>query len=120
MTTLCAGVLNGTIPSAVSNTGATLHALVPSIPSIPTGIWSKVVFHLPNGTMAVASTINKLLHNVRVPARSANIVPTLANNSLISTSKFVDARYTVVYDNKEVNYYEKATIKIIVLEDAVL
>ena len=49
-----------------------------------------------------------------------NIVPTLANNSLISTSKFVDARYTVVYDNKEVNYYEKATIKIIVLEDAVL
>jgi hypothetical protein len=48
------------------------------------------------------------------------IVPTLANNSLISTSKFVDARYTVVYDNKEVNYYEKATTKIIVSEDAVL
>ncbi len=50
-TTLCAGVINGTILSAVSNTGAPLHALVPSVPSIPTGIWSKVVFHLPNGTI---------------------------------------------------------------------
>jgi hypothetical protein len=114
------GVLNGMIPSAGSNTGATSHALLPSAPSIPTGIWSKVVFHLPNGTMAVASTINKLLHNVRVPARSANIVPTLANNSLMSISKFVDTGYTLVYDNKEVNYYGKATTKIIMSEDAVL
>jgi hypothetical protein len=87
MTTLCVGVLYGTIPSAVSDTGATLHALLLSAPSIPTGILSKVVFHLPNGTTAAASTVNKLLHNVREPAQSANIVPTLANNSLMSTSK---------------------------------
>ena len=38
----------------------------------------------------------------------------------MSTSKFVDAGYTVVYDNKEENYYEKATTKIILSEDAVL
>jgi hypothetical protein len=107
-TTLREGVLNGTIPSAVSNTGATLHALLPSVPSIPTGIPSKVVFHLLNGTTAAASTVNKLFHYIREPARSANIVPTLANNSFISTSKFVDAGYTVVYDDKVVNYYEKA------------
>ncbi len=49
-----------------------------------------------------------------------NIVPTLTNNSLMSTSKFVDTGHTVVYDNKEVNYYKKATKKIIVLEDTVL
>jgi hypothetical protein len=48
-TTLREGVLNGTIPSAVSDTGATSHALLPLAPSIPTGIPSKVVFHLPNG-----------------------------------------------------------------------
>jgi hypothetical protein len=48
------------------------------------------------------------------------ILPTLTNNSLMSTSKFVDAGYTVVYDDKEVNYYKKATIKIILSEDAVL
>jgi hypothetical protein len=94
------GVLNGTIPSAVSNTSATSHALLPSAPSIPTGIPSKVVFHLPNGTTAVASIVNKLLHNVREPARNANIIPTLTNNSLISTSKFVDAGYTVIYNDK--------------------
>ncbi len=119
-TTLGEGVLNGMIPSAVSDTGATSHALLPSAPSIPTGIPSKVVFHLLNGTTTVASTVNKLLHNVWEPTQSANIVPTLANNSLISTSKFVEAGYTIVYNNKEVNYYEKATTKIIVSEDAVL
>jgi hypothetical protein len=119
-TTLREGVLNGRIPSAVSNTRATLHALLSLAPSIPTGIPSKVVFHLPDGTTAVASTVNKLLHNIREPAQSTNIVPTLAINSLISTSKFVDTGYTVVYNDKKVNYYEKATTKIIVLEDAVL
>ncbi len=98
-TTLREGVLNVTIPSAVSNTGATLHALLPLAPSIPTGIQSKVVFHLPDGTTAAASTVNKLLHAVREPTQSVNIVPTLANNFLINTSMFVDAGYTVVYDD---------------------
>ncbi len=79
-----------------------------------------MVFHLPNRTTAAASTVNKLLHNVQEPAQKANIVPTLANNSLISTSKFVDAGYTIIYDDKEVNYYKKATTKITMLEDAVL
>jgi hypothetical protein len=120
MTTLRDGVLNGMIPLAVSNTGATSHALLPLAPLIPTGIWSKVVFHLPNKIKAAASTVNKLLHNVLEPTQSANIVPTLANNSLMSTSKFADAVNTIVYDNKEVNYYKKATTKIIVLVDAVI
>ena len=113
------GILDGTIPSAVSDTGATSHALLPTAPSIPTGKRSTVIFHLPNGATAPATTIHKLHHNVREPARSANIVPELATNSLMSTSKFVDAGYTVVYDDKEVNYYEKATTKIIVSEEAV-
>jgi hypothetical protein len=108
------------ISSAISNSSATLHALLLLAPSIPTGIWSKVVFHLPDGTTPAASIVNKLLHDVQEPAQSANIVPTLANNSLISTSKFVDAGYTVVYDDKEVNYYKKATTKIVVSEDTVL
>jgi hypothetical protein len=119
-TTLGEGVLNGTIPSAVSDTGATLHALLPSALSILTGIQAKVVFHLPDGTTAAASIVKKLLHNVWEPAQSANIVPTLTNNSLISTIKFVDAGYTVIYDDKEVDYSEKATTKIIMSEDAVL
>ena len=95
-----------------------MHALLPATaPSILTGTRSNVVFHLPNGATAPSTTINKLHHDVREPARRANIVPDLATNSLMSTSKFVDARYTVVYDDKEVDYYEKATTKTVVSED---
>jgi hypothetical protein len=54
------------------------------------------------------------------PPEVQTLPPPLVNNSLISTSKFVDARYTIIYDNKEVNYYKKATTNIIVSEDAVL
>jgi hypothetical protein len=74
-TTLREGVLNGMIPSAISNTGATLHALLLLTLLIPTGIPSKVVFHLPDGTMAVTSTVNKLLHNVREPAQVQTLFP---------------------------------------------
>jgi len=52
------GVLNGTIPSAVSDTGATSHAFLKEDPSIPTGRVSSAIFHLPNGAVAPASTIN--------------------------------------------------------------
>jgi hypothetical protein len=111
------GVLNGTIPSAVSNTGATSHALLPTAPSILTGTRSNVVFHLPNGATASSTTINKLQPRRPGASRSANIVPDLATNSLMSISKFVDARYTVVYNDKEVDYYEKAIAKTVVSED---
>jgi hypothetical protein len=63
-TTLREKVFNGMIPSAVSDTGATSHALLPLAPSIPTNILSKVVFHLLDGTTAAAFTVNKLLHYV--------------------------------------------------------
>jgi hypothetical protein len=97
------GVLNGTIPSAVSDTGATSSAFLKEDPSIPTGRTSSAIFHLPNGAVAPATTINKLLHNVRTPARDVNIVPSLVGNSLLSTNKFTDAGYTAIYDKNEVN-----------------
>jgi hypothetical protein len=113
-------VLSGAIPSAISNTGATSHALLPLAPSIPTGERSRAVFHLPNGTAAAATIINKLHLNVRKPARSVNIVPALVENSLLSTNKFVEAGYTVIYDAKEVNFYNARTTKIVVSEAAIL
>jgi hypothetical protein len=94
-------VLAGAIPSAVSNTGATSHTLLPSTPLIPTGEQSQAVFHLPNGATAVATTINKLHLNVPKPARSVNIVPALVENSLLSTNKFVEAGYTAIYDARK-------------------
>jgi hypothetical protein len=117
---MCMGVLNGTIPSAVSNTVATLSAFLTSDPSLPTGHVSSAVFHLPNGAVAPATTVNKLLHDVHVSARDVNIVPLLVGNSLLSTSKFAEAGYTTIYDKDKVNFYNTSTTKITVLADAVL
>jgi hypothetical protein len=114
------GVLNGTIPSAVSNTGATSSAFLTSDPSLPTGCISLAVSHLPNGAVAPATTVNKLLHNVCVPAGDVNIVPSLVGNSLLSTSKFAKAGYMAIYDKEEVNFYDTRTTKITVSADAVV
>ncbi len=57
------GVLNGTIPLAVSDTSATLSAFLKKDPSRTTGELSTTVFHLPDGAIAPATTRNKLLHN---------------------------------------------------------
>ncbi len=114
------GILNGTIPSAVSDTGATLSAFLKKDPSPATGKLSTTVFHLPNDAIAPATTRNKLVHNVCEPARSINIIPALVKNSLLSTNKFAEAGYNVIYDKDELNYYGTRTTKIRVLEETIL
>ncbi len=114
------GVLNGMIPSAVSDTGATSSAFLKKDPSCTTGKLSTTVFHLPDGAIAPATTRNKLLHNVREPACSINIVPALVKNSLLSTNKFAKAGYTVKDDKDVVNFYNARTTKIMVSEEAIL
>ncbi len=91
---VCQGVLNGSIPLAVSDTAATSNAFLPSAPMLPTGTVSSAKFHLPNRATAAATMIHKLHHNLREPARSINIVPSLVGNSLLSTVKMVEAGYT--------------------------
>jgi len=61
-----------------------------------------------------------LLHNVRAPAQDVNIVPSLVENSLLSTSKFAAAGYTTIYDENEVNFYDTKTTRITVSAEAVL
>jgi hypothetical protein len=107
------GVLNGTIPSAVSDTGATSSAFLKEDPSIPTGRVSSAVFHLPNGAVAPATTVKKLLHNVRAPTRDVNIVPSLVENSLLSS-------YTAIYDKNKVNFYDTKTTNVTVSAEAAL
>jgi hypothetical protein len=114
------GVLIGTIPSAVSDTGATLSAFLKKDPSRARGELSTTVFYLPNSAIAPATTRNKLLHNVREPACSVNIVPALVENFRLSTNKFAEAGYTVIYDKDEVNFYNARTRKITVSEEAIL
>jgi hypothetical protein len=114
------GVLSGTIPSAVSNTGATSSAFLTPNPSLPTGRVSSVVFHLQNGAVAPAITANKFLHNVQAPAWDVNIVPSLVGNLLLSTSKIAEAGYTAIYNKDEGNFYIVHTTKIMVSADAIL
>jgi hypothetical protein len=112
-------VLNGSIPSAVSDTGALASTIKPSDPTIPTGIQSNTSFGGAFGDIAMATTINKLHHQLRKPARSVHIVPKV-KDSLLSTSKCVEADYIAIYDQKEVNYYNAKTTQITVSNAAVL
>ncbi len=106
---ICQGILNGSIPLGISNTAAISNAFLPSAPMLPTGTVSTAVFHLPNGATAAATMILNLHHNLREPACSVNIVPSLVGNSLLSTVKMVEAGYTAIYDDKEVNFYNTVT-----------
>jgi hypothetical protein len=114
------GVLNGSIPLAVSDTAATSNAFLPSAPTLPTGTMSTAMFHYPNEATAAATMIHKLHHNLQEPARSINIAPSFVGNSLLSTVKVVEAGYMAIYGDKEVNFYNTMTTKIMVLADAIL
>jgi hypothetical protein len=81
---------------------------------------STAVFHLPNGATAEATMIHKLHHNLREPACRVNIVPSLIGKSLLSTIKMVQASYTAIYDDKEVNFYDITSTKFMVLAEAIL
>ena len=48
----------------------------------------------------------KLHHPVREPARTVDMVPALADQSLMSINKFSQAGYVTICDNKEVNIYD--------------
>jgi hypothetical protein len=113
------GVLDGSIPSAISNTGATASAFKPLDPSVPTGIQSTATFGGAFGKQATATTMNKLHHKLCKHARSIHILPQV-QNSLLSTSKVVDADYIAIYDKEEINFYDAKTTKITILEEAVL
>ena len=93
-TALKQGIMNGSIASTVSDTGATSTAGAPHDPFKETTTISSKVFILPTGGTAKATKVAKLLHKVQPPANIVDIVPSLGQ-TLLSGSKFADARYTV-------------------------
>ena len=88
------GVLDGSIPSAVVDSGATSSVGTPTDPFAKTGQQSNKVFRLPNGATEEAREIGELATNVRAPARDVHITPGITEMSLMSTAKFSDAGYT--------------------------
>jgi len=71
------------------------------------------IFHLPtDGTITSTHQHQaKLLLPVKAPANEVNVVPTF-EQTLISSSKFADARHTAVYDKDEVFFYKANKVKI--------
>jgi hypothetical protein len=112
-------ILDGSIPSAISDTGTTASAFTPSDPTIAMGIGSTATFGGAFGNQARVTTVNKLHHKIREPARSTHIVPKV-QHSLLGTSKLVEADYIAIYNKQEVNFYNATTTKIVALEEAVL
>eukprot|EP00804_Cyclotella_cryptica_P006269 CCRYP_010123-RA/>CCRYP_010123-RA protein AED:0.17 eAED:0.14 QI:0/0/0/1/1/1/4/0/941 len=103
------GISDGTIPSAISDTSATLTAGALHDPFHSTTKPSTKVFLLPTGGTAQATHNSQLMLNIRAPANQVDIVPNLTQ-TLLSGSKFADAGYTAVCDKDEVNFYDSSKI----------
>ena len=116
------GVLYGTMPSAVSDTGATSSASLSSNSAsfCAMGQRSTNIFRPPNGSDAPDSEVRLLQQPLHDPARTINMVPSLCGASLLSTSKLAEAGYVTVYDGDEVNVNDGRTETIKVSEAAVL
>ena len=93
---------------------------MPGDPYIQTSKPSTKIFALANDYAIPGSNVAKLHHDVREPARTVDMVPSLTNNSLLSGGKFAQAGYVAVCDDKEVNLYDMRTVKIGISEEAVL
>ena len=87
---------------------------------IPTDQPSTKIFTVATGHKTPGSRVAKLHHPVREPARTADIVPVLADQSLFSGEIFAKVGYVLICDDAEVNIYDGHIIKITVSEEAVL
>ena len=92
--------------SGCFDSGATANAMKPGDEYIPTNVPSDKVFECPKGDHMYGSTKALLHHPVREPARSADVVPGLARNTLLSASKFADAKYVSVLTPEEVLIFD--------------
>ena len=114
------GVKDGSIPSAVVDSGTTLNVMKPGDPCIKTGRNSAKQYKMATGQTTPGGKEGLLEHELRDPARLCDIVPGITEDSLISTSKMADAGYISIFDGEEVNIYNANNTKITVTRGAVL
>ena len=118
------GVLDGTIPSAIADSGATSSVGTKRDKKrnvfVATGRQSDKAFRMPNGEVEEASDMDELQHDVRHPAKDVHIVPGIERDSLLSIPKFADANYVAIFDKDEVNIYDANKTTIVVSRGAIL
>ena len=114
------GVMNGTIPFAIPDSGTTSSIGTKDDPCRRTGMQSNKVFILPSGQAVTASEVAEYPFKVRHPASEVHITPGVTSNSLMSTNQFAQAGYITVFDKEEVNIYDANDVKITVTRGAIL
>jgi len=114
------GVLNGTIPSAVADSGASSNVGTKDDPCPRTGKPSNKVFILPGGQTVTATEMATYPFNVRAPASEIHITPGITSNSLLSTGKYAEADYITIFDKEQVNVYDVNDVAITVTRGAIL
>ena len=72
------------------------------------------------GGITPATDEGLLLHKVREPARTVDMVPAITTQSLISIGKFADAKYITIFDKEEVNIYDANNTEVTVSRGAIL
>jgi hypothetical protein len=97
--------------SMVVDSGAT-STCIRSIDSTEVEVLNELspkTFINANGTASRAGNKARLHYNLREPANDADMVPNLAMNSLLSTSKLADASYVTVFTKDEVQVFDTET-----------
>ena len=82
------GVPDGSIPSAAYDNACTSNAGLEGDPFIQTDQPSTKMFTVATGHKTTGSRVADLHHPVREPARTVEIVPGLADQSLLSRERF--------------------------------
>jgi hypothetical protein len=114
------GIMDGSIPSTIADSGATSGVGTKDNPSHRTGEPSDKRFVLPSGDVIQATEIAEYPFNIRAPANEIHITPGVSQHSLLSTGKYADANYITVFDKDTVNVYDANDIIITVTKDAIL
>ena len=94
------GLLSGSIPSDAYDTACTSNVGMVGNPFFQTGRTSTKVFTVEDSHKTPGSTEANLHHTVRDPARTVDMVPALADQSLLSGNKFAQAGYVTICDNQ--------------------
>ena len=96
--------------TAVMDSGTTSTVIQPKDNKyvIDTNVPSNKIFTVATGEQTKGGNQAKLRVNLRGQATTADMVPTLRHNSLISTSKLADANYHTVFTPNEVLVYDGA------------
>jgi hypothetical protein len=98
------GIIDGTIATTITNSGATSGVGTTANPCPRSGRPSNKRFILPSGDVIPATEMAEYPFDVRAPA--IHITPGVSQHSLLSTGKFAYANYITVFDKEMVNVYD--------------